>query len=231
MANSSKLSCSKHLNWRGTGCTMNALAGARETNDALIDLIKTEVLSPEMVAVFAAEVEAASARESAQPKATAATVRRRLEKVEKEIANLVDAIAAYGLRDNLDIQRRLKQATDTRDVALAELDRLDTSSTVTAAVTATADDLRSMLDTLVAGELDDPATLYKARGLLAELVEPFEAFEHPEGTEFRAKLRRPGVPNETTPEDFIVPSRSSKFVGNLLAGARFASFRQVIKLR
>jgi hypothetical protein len=77
---------------------MNALAGARETNAALIDLIKTEVRSPEMVAVFAAEVEAESARESAQPKATAATVRRRLEKAEKEIANLVDAIAAYGLR-------------------------------------------------------------------------------------------------------------------------------------
>ncbi len=163
-------------------------------------------------------MEAESARESAQPRATAAAVRRRLEKAEKEINNLVDAIAAYGLRDNLDIQRRLKVATETRDAALAELGRLDTGSTVSQAITATAEDLRGLLDALVDGQVDDPATLYWARGLLAELAEPFEAFAHPEGTEFRAKLRRPGA-REMTPGDFIIPRRSSKFVGNLVAGA------------
>ncbi len=221
MANATKLGCSKHLNSRGTGCTMKALASAQDTNSALIDLIKTEVLSPEMVAVFAAEVEAESARDSARPKADAGAIRRRLDKAEREIGNLVDAIATYGLRDNLDIQRRLKQATTARDAAAAELGRLDAGSTVTEAISATADDLRSTLDSLVGGKLDDPATLYKARGLLAQLVEPFEAFEHPAGTEFRAKVRRPGARGEMTPRDFVIERRSSKFVGNLVAGVGF----------
>lgn len=219
MANASKLGCSKHLNSRGTGCTMKALAGARETNAALIGLVKAAVLSPQMVKLFAAEVEAEAVRESAQPKATAAGIRRKLEKAEKEISNLVDAIASYGLRDNLDVQRRLKAATETRDAARAELGRLETGNTVPESISATAADLRSMLDALVDGQVDDPATLYKARGLLAELVEPFEAFAHAEGTQFRARLRRPGA-REMTPSDFTVAARKpGKFVGNLVAGA------------
>jgi site-specific DNA recombinase len=88
MANGHKLGCSKHLNSRGTGCIMKALAGARETNAALINLIKGALLSPEMVAEFAAEVAAETDRESAQPKATAASIRRKQEKAEKEIRQL-----------------------------------------------------------------------------------------------------------------------------------------------
>ena len=221
MANANKMGCSKHLNSRGTGCTMNALAGARETNAALIGLIKSAVLSPEMVKLFAAEVSAESARESAAPKATAASIKRKQEKAEKEISNLVDAIASYGLRDNLDVQRRLKAATAARDAAVAELSRLNAGSPASEAISATADDLRVMLDDLAGGTIDDPATLYKARGLLAELVEPFEAFAHPEGTEFRAKLRIPTARKELTPKDFVVPRRSPKFVGNLVAGVGF----------
>jgi site-specific DNA recombinase len=77
LANGRKLGCSKPLNSRGTGCTMNALANAKLTNAALIDLVKKAVLSPEMVKVFAAEVAAETARESAAPKATAASIKRK----------------------------------------------------------------------------------------------------------------------------------------------------------
>ena len=58
------------------------------------------------------------------------------------------------------------------------------------------------------GRLTDAPTLYKARLLLAELVDPFEAHPHPDGVEFRAKLRR----HATTPRDFRIPTRPSKFV-------------------
>jgi hypothetical protein len=75
-----------------------------------------------------------------------------------------------------------------------------------------------MLDKLASGEVDDPATLYKARGLLAELVDPFEAFPHDEGTEFKAKIRRLGA-RMTTPRDFLVLRRPRQIVGNLVAGA------------
>jgi site-specific DNA recombinase len=220
-ANGHKLGCSKHLNSRGTGCSMNALAGERETNAALISLVKNAVLSPDMVKLFAAEVAAESARDSAAPKATAASIKRKQEKAEKEISNLVDAIASYGLRDNLDVQRRLKEATAARDAAVVELSQLQTGSTASEAISATADDLRAMLDRLVGGTVDDPTVVYKARGLLAELVEPFDAFVHAEGTEFRAKLRIPTARKELTPGGFVVPTRSSKFVGNLVAGAGF----------
>jgi hypothetical protein len=63
----------------------------------LIDLVKTAVLSPDRVAVFAAEVAAETARESAAPKATALSTRRKQEKAEKEIGNLMDAIATYAI--------------------------------------------------------------------------------------------------------------------------------------
>jgi len=36
----------EHLNSRGTGCTTNALANAKLTNVALIELMKTAVLAP-----------------------------------------------------------------------------------------------------------------------------------------------------------------------------------------
>jgi hypothetical protein len=78
-----------------------------------------------------------------------------------------------------------------------------------------------VLDALMDGEVDDPTTLYKGRGLLSELVEPFEAFPRADGMEFRAKLRSHTTRKETTPRDFVVPRRSSKFVGNLVAGAGF----------
>jgi hypothetical protein len=42
-------------------------------------------------------------------------IKKKLTAAEKEIGNLIDAMASYGLRDNVDIQRRLKQATETRD--------------------------------------------------------------------------------------------------------------------
>jgi hypothetical protein len=184
----------------------------------LIDLVKKAVLSPEMVKVFAAEVAAETARESAEPKATAASIKRKLATAEKEIANLVDAIANYGLKSNLDVQRRLKAATDARDAAKLEMDRLDTGSTESEAITATAADLSAMLDKLVRGQVDDPAALYKARGLLAELVDPFEAFPHADGTEFRATVRRLGT-RHTTPPNFMIPRRSRQIVGNLVAGA------------
>jgi hypothetical protein len=68
------------------------------------------------------------------------------------------------------------------------MDRLDTGGTGSEAITATAAELSAVLVTLVAGKVHDPATLYKARGLLTELVDPFEAFPHDEGTEFKAKI-------------------------------------------
>jgi len=95
------------------------------------------------------------------------------------------------------------------------MDRLDTGSTITA----TAADLSGMLDKLVRGQVDDPATLHKARGLLAELVDPFEAYPHADGTEFRATVRRLGT-RHTTPPNFTIPRRSCQ-IGNLVAGARF----------
>jgi hypothetical protein len=110
VANAHKLGCSKHLNSKGTGCTNKTLANTKLTNAALIDLVKKAVLSPEMVAVFAAEASAEAARVSAQPKATAASIKRKLATAEKEIANLIDAIASYGLKNNPDVQRRLKSA-------------------------------------------------------------------------------------------------------------------------
>jgi hypothetical protein len=207
-----------HLNSRGTKCTMKTLAHSGDTNTALIGLVKEVVLSPEMVKLFAAEVDAESRRESTQPKATAAGIKKKLKEAEKEISNLVDAIASYGLRDNIDIQRKLKQATDKRDAATADLASLEdaTGGGASAAITATAADLNGMLDALMAGAVDQ-ATMYKARLLLAELVDPFEAHPHPDGTEFRAKLRR----FATTPGNFTVSPRRGKFVGNLVAGAGF----------
>jgi hypothetical protein len=189
-------------------------------NAALIELVKKAVLSPAMVKVFAAEVAAETARGSAAPKATAASIKRKLVTAEKEIANLVDAIAGYGLKNNLDVQRRLKAATDARDAARLETDRLDTGGTKSAAITATAADLSAMLDKLVRGQVDASATLYKARGLLTELVDPFEAFPHEDDMEFRAKLRRLGT-RHTTPPNFMIPRRSRQIVGNLVAGGRF----------
>ena len=58
-----KLAFSQHLRSKGTGCTVNALASAQETNGALINLIKTALLSAELAAVFTARVEAGTARE------------------------------------------------------------------------------------------------------------------------------------------------------------------------
>jgi hypothetical protein len=37
---------------------------------------------------------------------------------------MVWLIASYGLKNNLDVQRRLKAATDARDAARLEMDRL-----------------------------------------------------------------------------------------------------------
>jgi hypothetical protein len=84
------------------------------------------------------------------------------------------------------------------------------------AISATVADLTAALDAMTAGDIE-PAAMYKARLLLAELVDPFEAFPHPDGTEFRAKLHR----FATTPGNFTVSPRRGKFVGNLVAGAGF----------
>jgi hypothetical protein len=100
------------------------------------------------------------------------------------------------------------------------MDRLDTYSTESEAITATAADLSAMLDKLVRGQVDDPAALYKARGLLAELVDPFEAFPRVDGTEFRATVRGLGTWH-TTPPNFMIPRRSRQIVGNLVAGGGF----------
>jgi len=216
--NRDKYGCSTRRESGGTRCTMNAYAHIPTTNAALVELVKQSALSPQMVSVFADEVAAESARSSAQPKATVANVKRAKEKADKKIANLVDAIATFGLREQPELHGQLKAATQERDAAVAELARLQSGGTGHAAETAQADDLRGMLDTLVAGNVSDPAVMVRARMLLAQLVDPFDAYPHPTGgTEFRAKLRRPlarrlGGP----PPDFDVIRPN---VVNVVAGA------------
>jgi hypothetical protein len=75
---------------------------------------------------------------------------------------------------------------------------------------------------LEAGKLKDPGFVHKARGLLAQALDPFVAYPHPERVEFRAALRVPGAArNEAIPGDFTVRSRPGrKPRENLVAGAR-----------
>jgi len=54
--------------------------------------------------------------------------------------------------------------------------------------------------------------------LLARLVDPFDAFPHADGTEFKAHLRRPhGHRQGATPPDFTVLGKNV----NVVAGGRF----------
>jgi hypothetical protein len=54
---------------------------------------------------------------------------------------------------------------------VAELARLQSGNTRHAAVTVQADDLRKMLDAMVAVDVNDPAVMVRARMLLAQLVD------------------------------------------------------------
>jgi site-specific DNA recombinase len=152
--NRDKYACSTRRDSGGTRCTMKSYAHIPTTNTALIEVVKRSALSPQMLSVFADEVAAESARVSAQPKAAMASVKRAKEKAEKKIANIVDAIATFGLRDQPELHGQLKAATQERDTAVAELARLQSGGTGRAAktaqtaVTAQADDLRRMLDAL-----------------------------------------------------------------------------------
>jgi site-specific DNA recombinase len=219
--NRDKYGCSTRRESGGTRSTMKSYAHIPTTNTALIELVKRSALSPQMLSVFADEVAAESARVSAQPKAAMASVKRAKEKADKKIANIVDAIATFGLRDQPELHGQLKAATQERDAAVAELARLQSGRTrVPAAVTAQTDALRRMLDAVVAGDVSDPAVMVRARMPLAQLVDPFDAYPHPTGgTEFRAKLRRPLARRlGGTPPDFDVIRPN---VVKVVAGAGF----------
>jgi len=64
---------------------------------------------------------------------------------------------------------------------VAELARLQSGNTRHAAVTVQSDDLRRMLDALVAGDVNDPAVMVRARMLLAQLADPFDAYSQVTG--------------------------------------------------
>ena len=75
---------------------------------------------------------------------------------------------------------RLEQAQAETAAADCELARLADGQVVVEKVSGEMAALSAMLDTLVAGELDDPATVHRARALLADLIDPFEAYPHPD---------------------------------------------------
>ena len=84
-------------------------------------------------------------------------------------------------RQRPDLHGQLKATTQERDPAVAELARLQSGNTRHAAVTVQADDLRKMLDALVAVDVNDPAVMVRARMLLAQLVDPFDAYPQATG--------------------------------------------------
>ena len=166
---------------QSTTGTVSATLHIPTTNAALVELVKQSALSPQMMSVFADEVAAESARASAQPQAAVASVKRAKEKAEKKIVNIVDAIATFGLRDQPELHGQLKAGTQERDAAVAELARLQSGRTrAPGAVTVQADDLRKILDALVAGDVHDPAVMVPREGAAGAARGPIRRLSAPD---------------------------------------------------
>lgn len=191
---------------RGVHVCKGILVPRRQLDARLLSLVREELLSPEAIVAVQADVARILADSRKEQDRTGARTRARLVELEREIVNLVDAVAQAGLSDAL--RTRLQAMESERAGLLASSPRPGTQPTVAGLQSA----YRRMVADLQ-GSLEKDVG--RARTLLEGALGPVRLVQ--EGVEVYAEM-------ETRPERMLLAGGASL---NLVAGTRFGTQKRI----